>query len=199
MRDDSVTKLLLRVQEGAPDAVDDLFGLVYDEMTALARRQRARWHGNDTLNTTALVHEAYLKLVDQERIGVEGRAHFFALAARAMRHILSNYARDQRRQKRGGSYAHVSVEDVQVAASAGELTLTDGTADTLVALDEALARLEQVSPRQSRVVECRFYGQMTVPETAAALDISPATVKRDWAVAQAWLHREVQRELHRHE
>jgi RNA polymerase sigma factor (TIGR02999 family) len=196
MSEVSVTKLLLRVEDGEDGAVDDLFGLVYDELTALARRQRARWHGNDTLNTTALVHEAYLKLVDQERIGVEGRAHFFALAARAMRHILSNYARDQRRQKRGGAYDHVSVDAVQVAAG-GELVLDGGTADTLVALDEALARLEALSPRQSRVVECRFYGQMTVPETAAALGISPASVKRDWAVAQAWLHREVERELRR--
>ena len=191
---ETVTRLLREARDGAPDAADALFAHVYDELVVLARRQRARWTGDDTLDTRALVHEAYLKLVDDaDRIGASGRAHFFALASRAMRHILSNYARDRRRLKRGGGHAHVALDDAPTVA-AGASALVDDHADALVALDEALARLERVSPRQARVVECRFYGQMSVPETAAALDVSPATVKRDWAVAQAWLHREIERE-----
>ena len=189
---ESVTRLLHEARAGAPEAPDALFAHVYDELVVLARRQRARWTGDDTLDTRALVHEAYLKLVDGEQIGAEGRAHFFALAAKAMRHILSNYARDRRRLKRGGSAPHVGLDDAPTLAGPASDLVADH-ADTLVALDEALARFEAVSPRQARVVECRFYGQMSVEETAAALDVSPATVKRDWTLAQAWLHREVER------
>ena len=189
---ESVTRLLREARAGAPEAPDALFAHVYDELVVLARRQRARWTGDDTLDTRALVHEAYLKLVDGEQIGAEGRAHFFALAAKAMRHILSNYARDRRRLKRGGSAPHVALDDAPTLEGAASDLVADH-ADTLVALDEALARFEAVSPRQARVVECRFYGQMSVEETAAALDVSPATVKRDWTLAQAWLHREVER------
>ena len=190
---ETVTRLLHQAHEGAPGAADALFGHVYDELTVLARRQRARWSGNETLDTRALVHEAYLKLVDgADPISAEGRMHFFALASRAMRHILSNYARDRRRLKRGGDRPHLALDDAPTLA-AGASALVDEGADVLVALDEALAQLERISPRQARVVECRFYGQMSVPETAAALEVSPATVKRDWAVAQAWLHREVER------
>ncbi len=189
---ETVTRLLHEARAGAPEAPDALFAHVYDELVVLARRQRARWTGDDTLDTRALVHEAYLKLVDGEQIGAEGRAHFFALAAKAMRHILSNYARDRRRLKRGGSAPHVALDDAPTLEGPASDLVADH-ADTLVALDEALARFEGVSPRQARVVECRFYGQMSVEETAAALDVSPATVKRDWTLAQAWLHREVER------
>jgi RNA polymerase sigma factor (TIGR02999 family) len=189
---ETVTRLLHEARAGAPDAPDALFAHVYDELVVLARRQRVRWTGDDTLDTRALVHEAYLKLVDGERIGAEGRAHFFALAAKAMRHILSNYARDRRRLKRGGASPHVALDDAPTLEGPASDLVADH-ADTLVALDEALARFESVSPRQARVVECRFYGQMSVEETAAALDVSPATVKRDWTLAQAWLHREVER------
>lgn len=189
----TVTHLLHQARDGAPDAADALFGHVYDELVVLARRQRARWNGNETLDTRALVHEAYLKLVDgADQIGAEGRGHFFTLASRAMRHILSNYARDRHRLKRGGGQPHVALSDAPTIA-AGASALVDDHADVLVALDEALAGLERISPRQARIVECRFYGQMSVPETATALGISAATVKRDWAVAQAWLHREVER------
>ncbi|MEM1043216.1 MAG: ECF-type sigma factor [Bacteroidota bacterium] len=185
-----VTQLLREVRQGEDRAADALFALVYDELSALAKRQRARWNGNDTLNTTALVHEAYLKLAGGA-LDVDGRAHFFALASKAMRQVLSNYARDRRRQKRGGAQPHVALDDA--TALADPVAFTDDVADTFVALDEALARLEALSPRQSRVVECRFYGQLSVPETATALGLSPATVKRDWAAAQAWLHRELRR------
>lgn len=189
------TNLLSQARRGEREAADALFALVYDELVALARRQRVRWHGNETMNTTALVHEAYLKLADGGMMNVGDRGHFFALAARAIRHILSNYARDHRRQKRGGAYVHLALDDVPVDTWMGGVPLDDGSASTLVALDEALAQLERLSPRQGRVVECRFYGQMSVEETALALGISPATVKRDWAVAQAFLHREIARDL----
>lgn len=188
-----VTQLLHRVRGGDRDAVDALFEVVYDELHVLARRQRGRWRGNPTLNTTSLLHEAYLKLVRQDEIGVSGRAHFFALAARVMRHILTNYARDRRRLKRGGDRPLVSLDAIRADALHGAVDLTPARADAFVLLDEALAGLERVSERQGRVVECRFYAGMTIPETAAALDVSPATVKRDWSTAQAWLFREMKR------
>lgn len=187
-----VTQLLHRVRNGDRAAVDTLFRIVYDELHVLAQRHRGRWRGNLTLNTTALLHEAYLKLVRQDAIDVDGRAHFFALASRVMRHVLTNYARDQRRLKRGGDRTPVSLDALRPGAQP-PAPMTAQRADAFVRLDEALARLEAVSERQSRVVECRFYGDMTIPETATALDVSPATVKRDWATAQAWLYREMER------
>lgn len=170
-------------------AVDQLFTLLYDELRELARRQRRRWQGDYTLNTTALLHEAYLKLAGQHETAAESRAHFLALAARAMRHILCNYARDRHALKRGGGLTPLPLDD----AAAVSLTGTpDGEpADLLVALDEALQRLERAAPRQSRVVECRFFGALGVEETAEALGISPRTVKRDWAAAQTWLQAEL--------
>jgi RNA polymerase sigma factor (TIGR02999 family) len=185
----AVPGLLARLDDGDADAADQLFTLLYDEMRRLARRQRARWHGDETLNTTALVHEAYLKLVGQARIGVESRTHFLALAARAMRHVLCNYARGRRARKRGGDAEVLTLEEASVVdrtTSAAHEEL-----DMLMALDAALRRLEELDPRQARVVECRFFGGLTVNETASALGVSPRTVERDWALAQAWLHREV--------
>jgi RNA polymerase sigma factor (TIGR02999 family) len=189
----AVTQLLHRVRKGDRDAVDALFDVVYTELHVLAERQRRRWNGNYTLNTTALLHEAYLKLVRQDQINVDGRAHFFALASRAMRHILSNYARDQQRLRRGGLQPDIPLNALRLDALAAPVTLTQQQAERFAHLDEALVRLEAVSPRQRRVVECRFYGGMTVSETATALDISPATVKRDWTTAKAWLYREMKR------
>jgi RNA polymerase sigma factor (TIGR02999 family) len=188
-----VTRILRQVEGGDSAAVGQLFGLVYEELHLLAKRQRARWQGDYTLNTTALVHEAYVKLVGQQRLGVESRAHFFALAARAMRHILSNYAKQRRTLKRGGDQVKLSLTERDLDALDPEAVMTAERAEMLHALDEALTRLEAVSERQGRVVECRFYGGMSVPETAAALAISAATVKRDWTLAQAWLFRELQR------
>ena len=184
-----VTRLLERLPHGDSAAMDELFSVLYEELHAVAHRQRRHWRGDDTLQTTALVNEAYLKLVGQARIEAESRAHFLALAARAMRHILCNYARDRRAQKRGGGFAHTALHES--GADAARAAFPAEPSDALVALDEALRRLEQVDPRQSRVVEYRFFGGLTIDETAAALAISPRTVKRDWAVAQAWLHREI--------
>lgn len=186
---ESITGLLLAVERGDRAALEALFPLVYEELRMLARRQRRAWHGNLTLNTTALVHEAYLKLVHQGRIGATSRAHFFAVAATAMRHILCNYARDRQRKKRGGDVQHVSLEKMDQAAKQPQLS--DEGAEALAALDAALVRLEQLDKRQSRIVECRFFAGMSVEETAAALGISPATVKRDWTLARAWLYREI--------
>lgn len=185
----SITGLLHAVQRGDRAALDALLPLVYDELTVLAHRQRLSWHGDLTLNTTAVVHEAYLKLVGQKRLPAESRAHFFAVAAKAMRHILSNYSRDRHRQKRGGVVQHFSLDSQHELP--GQLDLSEDQVDTVAALEEALQRLEQVAERQSRVVECRFFGGMSVEDTAAALGISLRTVKRDWSFARAWLRREM--------
>ena len=187
----SITGLLQAVEQGDRGALDALFPLVYDELRFLARRQRQAWHRDVTLNTTALVHEAYLKLSRQERLPASSRAHFFAVAAKAMRHILCNSARDRRRMKRGSGAVHVSLESAH--AFALPLELPDDQADTLTLLDDALQVLERVAQRQVRVVECRFFGGMSIDETATALGMSPRTVKRDWTFARAWLRREMQR------
>lgn len=186
---DGAASVLAEIRGGDRAAFDGFFALVYDELHALARRQRRRWQGDHTLNTTALVHEAYVKLAAQERIDAEGRGHFLAIASRAMRHILCNHARAAGARKRGGNLVRMSLDPLQVAAAPAPPAEDDS--DVLVALDDALRRLEDVDLRQSRVVECRFFGGLTVDETAAALGISPRTVKRDWQVAQAWLHREI--------
>jgi RNA polymerase sigma factor (TIGR02999 family) len=194
VRQDEVARLLEALQRGDSAALGALFPLVYEELRALAHRQRRRWHGDQTLNTTALVHEAYLKLVDQSRAGWESRAHFFATAAKAMRHILINYARDRRAQKRGGDRPTLSLEELGQQLEA-EIVLSDDHVDLLVALDGALEQLERVNERQSRIVECRFFGGMTAEETAAALGISTATVSRGWALAQVRLYEHLQDEL----
>lgn len=187
-----ITGLLKAVAGGDREALNALLPLVYDELTLLAHRQRLKWHGDLTLTTTALVHEAYLKLADQKRLPAESRAHFLAVASKAMRHILCNYARDRRRQKRGGGVQHVALEPSNLA---GELDLSAEQTDTLAALDEALRRFEQVAARQSQVVECRFFGGMSVEDTAAVLGMSARSVKRDWSFARAWLRRDMQRAL----
>lgn len=184
-----VTSLPAELGGGGRSAVDELFALAYEELHVLASRQRRRWQGDHTLNTTALVHEAYVKLVGQKRIAVEGRAHFLALASTAMRHILCNHARAAGARKRGGDLERMSLDPLHVPAAPASAAEEDS--DALVTLDDALRRLDEVDPRQGRVVECRFFGGLTVEETAAALGISPRTVKRDWQVAQAWLHREI--------
>lgn len=188
----TITGLLLAAQAGDPEALDALFPLVYEELLALAHRERRRWQGNPTLSTTAIVHEAYLKLERQGGLAAQGRQHFFAVAARAMRHILCNYARDQRRQKRGGGLQRVSLAVAERAAR--QVGLSDDQADVLFRLDQALDRLEALEPRQGRIVECRFFLGLSIEETAAALGISSATVKRDWSLARAWLYRELQQD-----
>ena len=190
---EEVARLLEALQRGDRTALDDLFPLVYEELRAVAHRQRRRWRGDSTLNTTALVHEAYLKLVDQSRAGWESRAHFLATAARAMRHVLINYARDQRAQKRGGGSPKLSLEALGERLE-GNLASWNDNAELLLALDAALEHLERVNERQSRIVECRFFGGMTIPETAAALGISTATVSRGWLTAQLRLYQDIQNE-----
>jgi RNA polymerase sigma factor (TIGR02999 family) len=185
----TVTRLLDELQNGEGGALEELFGLLYEELHGLARRHRQRWHGDYTLDTTALVHEAFLKLAGQPRVQASDRAHFSAVAARAMRHILCNYARDRRTQKRGGGVVRVTLDEGNSPAVAGRSSA--GDSEELVALDDALRRLEALDPRRSKVVECRFFGGLTVEETAVAVGASERTVKRDWAVAQAWLHREL--------
>ena len=191
---ETVTRLLHALQGGNRAVLDALFSLIYEELHARARRHRADWHGDYTLNTTALVHETYLKLVDQSEVQWEGRSHFLGVAARAMRHILVDYARRRRAEKRGGDIEKLSLEEMKVSFE-DEFVLTEAQAETLLVLKEALQRLARLNQREAAVVECRFFSQMTVQETAEALGISARTVKRDWATALAWLHREVQKEL----
>lgn len=183
---------LQAVERGDNNALEGLFPLVYEELRRLAHHQRREWRGDLTLNTTAIVHEAYLKLVDQKKLTAESRTHFFAVAAKAMRHILCNYARNRRRLKRGGDAPHVSLGPTHDLAA--QIAITDEHAATLDALDAALKRLEQVAERQASVVECRFFGGLSVEDTATALGISPRTAKRDWTFARAWLRREMQLE-----
>jgi RNA polymerase sigma factor (TIGR02999 family) len=168
-------------------SMEAMFLLVYKELHQLAARKLRSERDGHTLSTTALVHEAWLELNKLNRIQWQNRAHFLAVAAQAMRRILIDYAVARRRQKRGGGQVLLSLDDADALAIARE------RADELVELDEALARLQAISERQARVVECRFYGGMSVEETAEALNVSPATVKREWTIARAWLNRELQR------
>lgn len=179
MGDPDITAILLAWRAGDQNAADRLFPLVYEELRRIAHRQLGRERPDHTLSTTALVHEAYLKLVDQTRAQLADRAHFFAVAARAMRRILVDYARRYRALKRGGAPARVSLSDAVLVA--------EQRADTLVALDEALTRLAEVDERLSRVVECRFFGGLTEDETAEALAVTSRTVRRDWVKAKGWL------------
>ena len=195
--DESITELAQAADAGDRAALDALVPLVYDELTILARRQRRAWHGDLTLDTASLVHEAYLKVAAQARLPASSRAHFFAVAAKAMRHVLCNHARDRGRQKRGGGVSHVRLapgEDV-----AAQVELSDDQREMVIALDEALEALQRIAARQARVVECRFFGGMSVEDTAVALDVSPRTVKRDWTFARAWLRHEMQLRLDGHD
>jgi RNA polymerase sigma factor (TIGR02999 family) len=187
----AIHDLLDRLDRGDRSALDELFPIVYSELNALAHRLRLKWQGDYTLNTTALLHEGYLKLAKQHTLHAETRTHFLALASKAMRHILVNYARDRRAQKRGGDLTRVTFADSVFAGT--PMALNTQQAEKLVALDDALDELEDVDPRQGKVVECRFFGGMTVEETAEALGVSARTVKRDWAIAQAWLQRAIER------
>lgn len=168
-------------------SLDELFAEAYDRLRHLAGVERGRWRGNETLNTTALVHEVYVKLAHQRR-GLRNPERLFAVAARAMRHVLVNYAEEQRAAKRGGGLARVTLATLGLADGAGAIP---ATWDELLALDSALDRLAEFSVRQRDVVECRFFGGLSVEETSAALDVSTATVKRDWRFARSWLYHEL--------
>ena len=181
--DRTVTQLLERASEGDPAALANVFPLIYGELRRIAERQLRQEPDGHTLSPTALVHEAYMRLVDYSRIEWNGRAHFLAVAATAMRRILVEHARGHRSEKRGGALLRVPIDAVELG--------TAERSDLLVALDEALDRLQKLDRRQAQVVECRFFGGLTEEETSEALGIGLRTVKRDWAKARSWLHREL--------
>jgi RNA polymerase sigma-70 factor, ECF subfamily len=181
-----VTAILSSASAGDPEALDRLVPLLYDELRAMAHRQLAAEHDDLTLQTTALVHEAYLKLAGNGRSTGRGRSYFFAAAARAMRQVLVDRARRRLAAKRGGGAGLVTLDEQDAAVDAYSVELLE--------LDEALGRLGRQSERQARVVEHRFFAGMSVQETAEALGVSQRTVEADWAVARAWLFRELGRE-----
>jgi RNA polymerase sigma factor (TIGR02999 family) len=187
-----VHELLSRVREGDGKALDRLIPLVFDELEELARVQRRRWHGTVSVHTGSLLNEAYLRLAGQEAPKWHDRAHFMAVAATAMRQILIDHARKRGARKRGGGQTQVNFDELEtlIGKAAPELELRD---DALLLLDECLGRLAKENPRHVQIVECRFFAGMTIPETAEAIGVSPATVKRGWAVAQAWLYREMRK------
>ncbi|MFN2369807.1 MAG: sigma-70 family RNA polymerase sigma factor [Candidatus Krumholzibacteriia bacterium] len=187
MKQAEVTALLVSAEAGDASALDRVLPLIYDELQALARRHLGRERASHTLTPTALVHEAYLKLVDQTRVQWQGRGQFLGVASLAMRRILVNHARDRKRLKRGGDAARLSLtEGLEVAAPG-----VDQDDDFVIRLDALLDRLAQFDPRAAKVVECRYFAGLEVEETAAALGLGTATVKRDWALARAWLRREL--------
>ena len=184
-----VTRLLLAWNEGDPAAAERLMPLIYEHLRGLAGRYMRRERDGHTLQPTALVHEAYLRLVDNQTVSWQGRAHFYHLAARAMRRILVDHARYRQALRRGGHQQRVPLEEAE--AVVGLLPGTDAREDGLVSLDAALDRLAQTHARQGRVVELRFFGGMEMGDIAEVLQINRRTVDRDWQFAKAWLHREL--------
>lgn len=178
-----ITSLLIDLRRGDRAALDRLFDLVYRELHERARRQLGYRSAGSTLNTTALVHEAYLKLSDASQLALEDRRHFFAVAARAMRQIAVDHARRAKAQKRGGGVWAVSLDEVGIGAAAVEQPTTD-----LVALDRALEELGQLDERLARTVELRYFAGLSVEETAELMGVSDRTVKRDWRKARAFLY-----------
>jgi RNA polymerase sigma factor (TIGR02999 family) len=191
-RTGTITHLLADFENGDRAALQALFPIVYEELRSIAHHQRRKWDGDATLGTTALVHEAYLKLVDADHIGARSRVHFLRVASMAMRQILCNYGRDRRAAKRGGDAPKISLD--VLGDGSPNLDLSDEQSETLADLDEAMRRLEAVDSRLAAVVECRFFGGLSIEDTAQALGISVATVKRDWTLARAWLYREMKSE-----
>jgi RNA polymerase sigma-70 factor, ECF subfamily len=185
-----VTLLLKQVANGNQDAAAKLIPLVYEELHRVAEHRLRLERPDHTLQPTALVHEAYLKLVAQRDPNWQSRAHFFAVASQLMRRILVDYARGRLRAKRGGKQAKLPLDKVFV--------ISKDRCDELLALDESLERLAKLDARQSRVVELRFFGGLTVEEAAKVMDVSPKTVKRDWSIAKAWLYGEL-KERHGHD
>ena len=182
-----ITALLNEWSDGKREALDELLPLVYNELHKQAKRYLRKERQDHTLQTTALIHEAYLKLIDQRDVEWESRTHFFAIAAQMMRRILVDHARTRHRDKRGGE------EAVKLPLDEAMLIVVDERDVDLIALDEVLTRLEAVDEQQARVVELRYFSGLSLEETAAALKISRATAARDWAMAKAWLHRELTR------
>ena len=185
-----VTQALREVSEGHESAPEKLMALVYDELRKLAQGYLEGERPDHTLQATALVHEAYVRLVDWKNVSWQNRAHFFALAAQVMRRVLVDYARQKRAEKRGGGLTKLALEEAVSFPQQRELDL--------VQLDEALKTLAELDPVQSNIVELRFFGGLTIEETAEAMRISPATVKREWTLAKAWLHKTIVRESQNH-
>jgi RNA polymerase sigma-70 factor, ECF subfamily len=178
-----ITRLLLESNQGDLRAREELIPLVYDELRRLAASYLRRERSDHTLQATALVHEAYLRLVEQKDVQWRNRAHFFGVAAEMMRRVLVDHARGHMAEKRGGGLARIPLTEAVAMASERPAQL--------MALDEGLTRLEAFDPRQGRVVELRVFGGLSVDEAAQVLEVSPATIKRDWALAKAWLLREI--------
>ena len=178
-----ITSLLLQWRNGGSEALQRLIPVVYAELSRVARARLRGERAGHSLQTSELVHEAYLRLVDVDRMSLENRAHFFAVASRLMRQILVDHARRRDADKRGGGVAMMSLSDAAPAAPTLPVPVVD-----ILALDQALDVLTALDPRLGRVVELKFFGGLTIEETAAALDVSQATVERDWAVAKAWLY-----------
>lgn len=183
-----ITQMLLEWGQGNKEALDRLAPLVYGELHRLAHHYMRREREGHMLQTSALVNEAYLRLIDQRSVRWQNRAHFFAIAAQMMRRILVDYARGQTYAKRGGGALHLSLNEANLKSNE--------PAAEVVALDEALTRLESIDPQQSRVVELRFFGGLTIKETAEAMSISIDMVKREWSTAKAWLYREMSGNTH---
>jgi len=179
-----ITNQLIAWRGGESAAVERLFPLVYEELHRIAHRQMGRERTDHTLDTTGLVHEAYLKLIDQTRVQWADRNHFFAVASNAMRRILVDHARRHQTDKRGSAPRRIGLAD--------EMLVAEERADMLLAVDEALAELSQIDPRLSRVVECRFFAGLTEEETAEVLGVTARTVRRDWTKAKGWLHRKLE-------
>lgn len=181
-----VTRLLHEWRHGDKAAFDRLMPLVYDEMRRIAHRYMQKEHDGHTLQTTALINEAYVRLVGQQEIEWQNRAHFFAVTAQVMRRVLIDHARRLHYAKRGGGAQHVGLDDADA--------MTTKRADELVELDEALYELANLDPRKGRVVELRYFGGLSLEETADVLEVSPMTVRRDWRAAKAWLFRRLNNE-----
>jgi RNA polymerase sigma-70 factor (ECF subfamily) len=183
-----ITRILHEWRAGSREALDRLIPIVYDELKILASRQLAREWRQNRLDTTAVVNDAYVKLFRQRDVDWQNRGHFFAIAAQLMRRILVDHARRDLRERRGGHAVHLGLTDADRKPAERSVDAVDA-----VALDRALAKLQAIDPEQVRLVELRFFAGLTVEETAAALAVSPATVKREWAAAKAWLYRELTR------
>lgn len=182
----NITEMLHQWSSGKADVMNELLPLIYDELHKRAAAYLRRERPNHTLQPTALVHEAYLKLIDQRKDNWESRSHFFAIAAQAMRRILVDHAKNRHRQKRGGSIEDLPLEDALLAAA------EESNVD-VIALNDAMAKLAKIDPQQERIVELRYFGGLSLDEAAHVLGISRATAARDWQVAKAWLHREISR------
>lgn len=180
-----ITRILDRIGSGDPAALSAAVSAAYEELKVIAHQQLGRMPSDGTMNTTAVVHEAYLKLAGARQARFSDRGHFFAVASMAMRQILVDYVRKSRAEKRGGDRRQVTLSAQRIASD------DEDSRHDLLILDEALDRLERLSPRLARVVECRFFGGLTEHETARALGISDRTVRRDWVKARAWLAREL--------